>query len=166
MGVRVPPSAPLDSALRASLVAGLTQGRVEWCPERAAKPRVEGHPNISEPRLIDATRRWHRRLMWVYILRCSDDSLYVGVTSDLATRVEQHQVGFAASYTARRRPVALVYSEEIDRSADAIARERQLKRWSAMKKRALIQGDPETLRRLAKRRRPKRKRADRSVSFG
>jgi putative endonuclease len=94
--------------------------------------------------------------MWVYILRCNDDSLYVGVTTDLATRIEQHQAGVGASYTARRRQIALAYSEEVSDRADAIARERQLKRWSAQKKRALIRGELNTLRQLAKRRTPKR----------
>jgi len=78
------------------------------------------------------------------------------VTSDLATRVEQQQAGFAASSTARRRPVVLVYSEEVKNTADAISRERQLKGWSANKKRALIRGELKTLRQLAKRRTPKR----------
>jgi len=96
-------------------------------------------------------RSERRSREWAYILRGSDDSLYVGVTSDLATRVEQHQAGCAASSTARRRPVVLVYSEEVKNTADAISRERQLKGWSANKKRALIRGELETLRQLRRR---------------
>jgi predicted GIY-YIG superfamily endonuclease len=94
-------------------------------------------------------------MAWVYVLQCNDDSLYVGVTTDLSSRVEQHQAGQGAAYTARRLPVTLVYFEEFQNSVDAISRECQLKRWSAEKKRALISGDVALLKRLARRRKRK-----------
>ena len=75
---------------------------------------------------------------WVYILRCADGTLYVGHTSDLAWREKRHNDGLAASYTARRRPVRMAYSEEYASTERAIARERQLKRWTVRKKEALI----------------------------
>jgi putative endonuclease len=53
-------------------------------------------------------------------------------------------------YTARRRPVKLVFHEKFDRITDAIAAERQLKNWSRAKKEALIRGDYDALRALAK----------------
>jgi putative endonuclease len=95
-------------------------------------------------------------MAWVYILRCSDDTLYVGIAADLEERVKQHQKGIWSSYTSRRRPVVLVYSELAASMADAMERERQLKRWSAQKKAALISGDLRNLHLLAKRRRPKK----------
>jgi predicted GIY-YIG superfamily endonuclease len=92
----------------------------------------------------------------VYILRCSDDSLYVGIAADLNVRINQHQDGLGGSYTAKRRPVSLAYSEVTGSMPAAMMRERQIKRWSAQKKAALISGDFERLHSLAKRRRPKR----------
>jgi putative endonuclease len=89
---------------------------------------------------------------WVYILRCRDHSLYVGWTADLEARVERHRAGEGGAYTSKRLPVTLVYSEHLVTQNAAVARETQLKRWSAQKKKALIAGDEQRLRRLSKRR--------------
>ena len=85
---------------------------------------------------------------WVYILRCSDNTLYVGHTDDLDSRIEAHNNGHAAQYTASRRPALLAYSEAFNTQAETINRERQLKRWSAKKKEALIAGDFSVLKAL------------------
>lgn len=88
---------------------------------------------------------------FLYILRCADGSYYVGSTrSSLEDRLAQHDTGTFRGYTARRRPVKLVFHEEFDRITDAITAERQLKNWSRAKKEALIRGDFDALRRLAK----------------
>ena len=92
-------------------------------------------------------------MTWVYILRCSDDSFYVGHTDDLGGRERTHNDGCGARYTAARRPVRLVHSEQFDNVEQAIARERQLKRWSAGKKNALLNGDFALLKQLSRRRR-------------
>jgi putative endonuclease len=98
--------------------------------------------------LLIQFRRWHRRLMpFVYILRCTDDSYYVGKTSDLRARLDEHEAGVAANFTARRRPVRMIYAEEYKTLRQAEAREQQLKRWSRKKKAALISGDKSALRR-------------------
>ena len=89
----------------------------------------------------------------VYILRCCDSSLYVGLTSRLAQRISEHRDGVGSVYTAKKRPIALVYWEEYDSEDAAIARERQLKGWTRAKKEALIAGDREQLKLLSKRRR-------------
>jgi putative endonuclease len=91
---------------------------------------------------------------FVYILRCSDDSFYVGSATgnDLARRIAEHQRGAFQGYTYRRRPVQLVWSEHFDRIIDAVAAERKLKGWSRAKKRALIGGDWSEVSRLSKRR--------------
>jgi putative endonuclease len=87
--------------------------------------------------------------MWfVYILRCSDDSLYIGETSDVESRLSRHNAGTAATYTATRRPVRVVYTEQHATRAECLKRERQLKRWTRAKKEALIVGDKEALNRL------------------
>jgi putative endonuclease len=89
---------------------------------------------------------------FVYILRCSDRSLYVGYTRNVDERVKAHNDGRAAAWTARRRPVELVYCESHAEDRAAIARERQIKRWTHEKKLALIRGDWAMLKELAKRR--------------
>jgi predicted GIY-YIG superfamily endonuclease len=88
---------------------------------------------------------------WVYILRCADSSLYVGHTADLEARERTHNDGLGATYTAQRRPVHVVYSEKCATLDDACEREHQLKRWSGVKKEALIAGDTERLKRLSNR---------------
>jgi predicted GIY-YIG superfamily endonuclease len=89
-------------------------------------------------------------MAWVYILRCSDASLYVGHTSDLDSRERTHNEGRGGAYTAARRPVALVYSEQADSLQAARRREQQLKCWSRLKKEALIAHDLVELKRLSR----------------
>jgi putative endonuclease len=88
---------------------------------------------------------------FVYILRCSDGSYYTGsMRTSLEDRIAQHNAGSFGGYTARRRPVKLVFHQEFGRINDAIAAERQIKNWSRAKKEALMDGDFATLRVLAK----------------
>ena len=89
---------------------------------------------------------------FVYILQCADASYYVGHTHDVEARVRTHNDGKGAIWTKCRRPVRLVYSEPLADEASAIERERQLKRWSAEKKRALIEGRVRDLKRLSQNR--------------
>lgn len=63
----------------------------------------------------------------------------------------EHNTGTHDGYTRRRRPVELVFSENFGRITDAIAAERQLKGWSRAKKKALIDGDFDMLKQLARR---------------
>ena len=88
----------------------------------------------------------------VYMLRCADGSYYVGsarLGSD--RRVSEHNNGAYGGYTSKRLPVVLVWSEHFPDITDAIAVERQIKGGSRMKKEALVRGDYESLRLLAKR---------------
>ena len=98
---------------------------------------------------------------WFYILRCADDSYYIGTSrsQDLETRISQHNQGHFGGYTAKRRPVVLVFSAHFDSIADGIAYERQVKGWSRAKKEALIRGDFEALQGLSKSYRSGRKSA-------
>jgi putative endonuclease len=90
---------------------------------------------------------------WLYFLRCSDGSYYVGSTrAVLLVRVDQHQSGLVDDYTARRRPVTLVFSHWFDRITDAIAAERQTKGWRREKKEAVIAGRLDLLPALSSRR--------------
>jgi putative endonuclease len=89
---------------------------------------------------------------WPYILKCVDGSYYTGTTrATLEIRLAEHNSGHFDGYTAKRLPVTLVYSQWFDRITDAIAAERQVKGWSRAKKEALIRGDFEALKVLAKR---------------
>jgi putative endonuclease len=89
---------------------------------------------------------------FLYILRCSDGSYYVGTRrGDLEGRIAEHQAGTFDGYTARRRPVELVFSQEFTRVEDAIAAERQVKGWRREKKEALIRGDLAALPALSSR---------------
>ena len=88
---------------------------------------------------------------FVYILKCSDDSYYVGVTSNLFRRIEEHQIGkYKNSYTFKRRPVVLVFYTEFKEVALAIIKEKQIKKWSRAKKEALINNMFEELPNLSK----------------
>ena len=76
---------------------------------------------------------------YVYILKCSDDSLYVGSTNDLAKRIKQHNESkHGAHYTKIRRPVELKYSETFDTFKAARSREAEIKSWPREKKLDLI----------------------------
>jgi len=75
---------------------------------------------------------------YVYILRCADGTLYTGITTDVERRVEQHNRGQGARYTASRRPVEPVYVEAaVDRGA-AASREAAIKKLDRAGKLALI----------------------------
>ena len=88
---------------------------------------------------------------YVYILECADRSYYVGLTQrSLDDRMAEHVDGTYPGYTHNRRPVKLAWFEEFSRLTDAIARERQLKCWSRVKKEALIRGDYAALPELAR----------------
>ena len=91
------------------------------------------------------------KFYYVYIVRCSDDSYYIGVTNNVEARVNQHQEGYDhRAYTYSRRPVELAYTEMFTEILQAIAREKQLKKWSKAKKEALIKGDYDSLPNLAR----------------
>ena len=76
---------------------------------------------------------------FVYILECSDKSFYVGCTNNLERRIKQHNNSkWGAHYTKIRRPVFLVYSEELNTLTDARRRESEIKGWRREKKLTLI----------------------------
>lgn len=88
--------------------------------------------------------------LYVYILLCSDETLYVGVTNNLEKRLSQHNDGVIPnSYTYFRRPCKLMYWEAIQNPNKAIAREKQIKRWSRNKKWALINNNETLLHQLS-----------------
>ncbi len=76
---------------------------------------------------------------YVYLLRCSDSSIYCGYTKDVEKRVAKHNDGSASKYTRIRRPVKLCYVEEQLTLSDALKREYQIKQFSKSKKEQLIE---------------------------
>jgi putative endonuclease len=70
----------------------------------------------------------------VYILRCSDDTLYTGITNDLQHRIEAHNSGAGAKYTRGRVPVHLIFAEKAIDKADASRKEYQIKKLSRNEK--------------------------------
>lgn len=87
---------------------------------------------------------------YVYIVKCSDNSYYTGVTSDLQNRILKHQSAeYPESYTHTRRPVELVFCREFNNIEDAISFEKQVKGWSRKKKEAIINDQWELLPQLS-----------------
>ena len=81
---------------------------------------------------------------FVYILRCSDNSLYIGFSNDPIQREIDHNSGKGAFTTRKKLPVKLVYSEPFNKKEDALKRERQIKGWRREKKENLIRyGHPD-----------------------
>jgi putative endonuclease len=90
------------------------------------------------------------KFLYVYILKCADESYYVGITNDVEFRVAQHNSGRSeTAYTNSRLPVELVYVEQYADYNLAIAREKQIKGWTRAKKKALIDENWDKLRELA-----------------
>jgi putative endonuclease len=84
------------------------------------------------------------------MLRCIDDTFYVGMTNDIHRRLAEHYYGYnEQSYTYSRRPLVLMYADSFQQVIDAIAFEKRLKGWSHKKKRAFAQRDWPLLKRLA-----------------
>jgi putative endonuclease len=75
---------------------------------------------------------------YVYVLRCADDSLYTGYTTDPERRVAEHDDGAGAKYTRGRTPVDLVHLEEYDTRSSAMAREHEIKQLSRGEKERLV----------------------------
>ena len=75
---------------------------------------------------------------YVYIVRCSDQTLYTGWTNHLEKRIEAHNAGKGAKYTKARRPVELVYFETFEHKSEALKREYQIKQLKRFEKEKLI----------------------------
>jgi len=91
---------------------------------------------------------------FVYILKCSDNSYYIGYTTDLKNRIKEHNEGSGGRNTRIKRPVQLLHAERFENKFDALKRETQIKRWTRAKKEALIKGENNLLHELSKRGKP------------
>jgi len=75
---------------------------------------------------------------FVYIMTSGTGTTYVGMTNDIERRVQEHKQGLQSGFTSKYKINRLVYYEEYDYVYDAIAREKQIKKWGSVKKKALI----------------------------
>lgn len=77
-------------------------------------------------------------MAYVYIVKCADGTLYTGSAKDLEKRIKLHNTGKGAKYTAARRPVRLVYSEEMPSMSAALKAEYQIKKLNRSQKETII----------------------------
>lgn len=90
------------------------------------------------------------KFYYVYILKCSDELTYTGITNDISRRLEEHQKGLnKSSFTFKRRPVELIFYQEFNNVKQAIYFEKKIKKWSAKKKYALANGNFDLIQILA-----------------
>lgn len=101
----------------------LKTGKTSRKKEKSKKERI--HPMNKQP--------------CVYILRCRDSSLYTGWTNDIESRLSAHNNGCGAKYTRGRRPITLVYLEELPDKSSALRREAAIKKMKRSQKEALIE---------------------------
>ncbi|MDQ3110624.1 MAG: GIY-YIG nuclease family protein [Bacteroidota bacterium] len=92
-----------------------------------------------------------RRKFHVYILLCADGTYYTGMTNNICRRLAEHETGYnPKSYTALRLPVQLMWTERYNSPRYAYKMEWKFKKWSAAKKKALIEGRIDDLKNLAR----------------
>ncbi len=83
----------------------------------------------------------NQQLWHVYIVKCRDNTLYTGITTDIERRLNEHNNStLGARYTRSRRPVKLHYYEQVSSRSAALKREIQIKKFSSKKKRSLTRG--------------------------
>ena len=90
---------------------------------------------------------------YVYIIKCSDNSFYTGITNNLDKRFQEHILGkHKDCYTYKRRPLELKFHETFNDVLQAIYFEKKIKKWTHKKKQALIDGNFNRLQILSERR--------------
>ena len=85
----------------------------------------------------------------MYVLKCSDGSLYCGVTTDLDRRYREHSLGSGAKYTRSRRPVSIVYSEKHENRSQAQVAESSFKKLTRKEKEEYIRYEKNKARRFS-----------------
>jgi putative endonuclease len=82
-----------------------------------------------------------KTIWFIYIVRCTDNTLYTGITTNLERRIDEHNNGdVGAKYTRSRRPVKMVYHERAENRSQASRREYQIKKMSLQNKLKMIEG--------------------------
>ena len=80
----------------------------------------------------------NKNFWYVYILKCSDDTYYTGITKNIKRRIHEHETNKGAKYTKSRLPVALVYEEHTHDKSRSLKREIEIKKLTRSKKIELI----------------------------
>ena len=73
-------------------------------------------------------------MYYLYILLCSDNSLYTGITNDLVARMKTHSAGKGSKYVRAHSPFKLIYKEKFKTKSEALKREAEIKTWSRTEK--------------------------------
>ena len=73
-------------------------------------------------------------MYYLYVLLCSDNTLYTGITNDIKKRMKTHQDGKGSKYVRSRSPFKLIYSEPHDDKSSACKRESEIKTWTRKEK--------------------------------
>ena len=90
------------------------------------------------------------KFYYVYMLKCSDDSIYTGLTNTIDRRLEEHRLGLNKEcYTFKRRPLKLIFHQEFMQFEQAEYYEKKIKKWCRSKKLALANEDFELLKELS-----------------
>lgn len=90
------------------------------------------------------------KFYYVYMLKCSDKSIYVGLTNAIDRRLNEHRLGMNSDcYTYNRRPLKLIFHQEFMQFEQAEHFEKKIKKWSRSKKLALANEDFELLKALS-----------------
>ncbi len=135
------PAACLSSADSSRTGCGTCLSGARYPPPRLPAPPQKDQPDTTTKHLSHlqppAPRRSTSRWL-VYILRCSDGSLYTGITNDLPKRLKAHTAGRASKYTRSRLPVRLAFSEPQKSKSAALKREAAIKRLRRAEKDRLV----------------------------
>ncbi len=108
--------------------------RFTWLPMRGFTWHGPFRANLENSmETINERRSWY-----VYILRCNDESLYTGISTNVEERVKRHNDGKGAAYTRSHRPVVLIWREKTDSESAARKREAEIKGWTKLMKENLV----------------------------
>lgn len=77
-------------------------------------------------------------MYYVYLIQCSDDSIYTGMTNDTERRFVEHKTKIGGHYTRSHQVEKIIYTEEFRTKSEALKREAQIKGWRREKKLALV----------------------------
>lgn len=80
-------------------------------------------------------------MYYIYILQCSDGSLYTGFAINVGKRIQVHKEGKGSKYVRSRLPIRLIYTEKYESKSEALKRECQIKGWRREKKARILKLD-------------------------
>lgn len=106
----------------------------------AQRKKAAGYADMSVKQKPESPQKKETTKSFVYIAECADRTLYTGWTTDPGRRIAAHNAGRGAKYTKARRPVQLVYLEQLPDKSSGLSREAQIKKMTAQQKRRLIAG--------------------------